>query len=451
MVFSAKLGYFGAEGAKNADAWVFVDGERVAHFPKLKRVDGLQNIEIELAPTCRFLTLVATDGGDGFSMDQIGFGDPKIKLAESPKLHADDRVRLAELREQRRVVKAKIDSLGPPPTFFGVVAETTMPEVRLLARGDPESPVGNVLKPSALRALSMLNPDLGTLETSEGERRAALASWITHADNPLTRRVIVNRLWHWHFGRGLVDTPSDFGFGGSQPSHPELLDWLADEFARRGWSLKAMHRLILNSETYRQTSYAVNGDVPEATRQVDADNRMLWRQNPRRIEAESIRDAVLFVSGKLNTESGGPGFEDFHYQEAYAPIYTYLTADDPTLWRRSIYRYTVLTTPSRFLTTLDCPDPANLTAKRMTTTTPLQSLALFNNEFMLRQARYMAERIEHEVGKEVLAQITRAFELAFGRRPTDDESQLASEFVRKQGLFALCRSLFNSNEFVYVD
>ena len=385
-------------------------------------------------------------------MDQIGFGDPTVKLACAMELHsATNASDLNELRRQRLELTAKLESLGPPPKFYGVVAESAVPEVRLLTRGDPESPIGDALSPAALGSLAMLNPNLGTLESSEGERRAALARWITHPDNPLTRRVIVNRLWHWHFGKGLVDTPSDFGFGGGRPSHPELLDWLAEELVRRNWSLKAMHRLIVTSETYQQTSYVDDGADTESARRIDADNRLLWRQNPRRIEAESIRDAVLFVSGKLNPERGGPGFEDFQYQDAYAPIYTYITADEPELWRRSIYRYIVRTTPNRFLTTLDCPDPANLTPKRMTTTTPLQSLALYNNDFMLRQARYLAERIEQEAGSEEQAQIRRAFELAFGRRPTERESRLAEDFVQQQGLFAPCRSLFNSNEFVYVD
>ncbi|HUG69419.1 MAG TPA: DUF1553 domain-containing protein [Pirellulaceae bacterium] len=449
--FTAKLGYFGAVGGHYADAWVFVDGKQVAHFPKLRRDDGLQNIEIELPPSSRFLTLVATDGGNGFSMDQIGFGDPIVKLDVAAELTSEERERHAELRRERLEVMAKLDALGPPPKFYGVVAESAVPEVQLLTRGDPESPIGDALRPAALGSLAMLNSELGTLQSSEGERRAALALWITHPDNPLTRRVMVNRLWHWHFGRGLVDTPSDFGFGGGRPSHPELLDWLAEELVRHDWSLKAMHRLVVTSEAYQQTSYVNDGADTVSARRIDADNRLLWHQNPRRIEAESIRDSVLFVSGKLNPQRGGPGFEDFQYQEAYAPIYTYITADEPALWRRSIYRYTVRTTPNGFLTTLDCPDPANLTPTRMTTTTPLQSLALYNNDFMLRQARYLAERIKQDVGPEQQAQITRAFELAFGRRPTERELRLAEDFVHQQGLFALCRSILNSNEFVYVD
>jgi mono/diheme cytochrome c family protein len=449
--FTARVGYFGASGGPFADAWVFVDGTRVAPFPKLRREDGLQTIDVMLPASAHFLTLISTDGGNGFSMDQIGFGDPQVKFATPAELTEADQCRLAELRRQRADVSAQLESLGPPPRFYGVVAEDAMPEVRLLTRGDPESPQSDPLRPAALSVLTMLPPELGSIDSSEAERRVALAHWITHPDNPLAPRVIVNRLWHWHFGRGIVDTPSDFGYGGGRPSHPELLDWLAGELIRQGWSLKEMHRLILNSRTYRQSSYPADEQGTTAAQNLDADNRLLWRQNPRRLEAESIRDAVLFVSGKLNLEQGGPGFEDFRYQEAYAPIYTYITADEPPLWRRSIYRYKVRTTPSRFLTTLDCPDPANLSPNRLTTTTPLQSLALYNNEFMLRQTQYLSDRILAEAGPEPDMQAVLAFELAFVRRPSDQELQLTVDLIHQQGLFAVCRSLLNSNEFVYVD
>ena len=331
---------------------------------------------------------------------------------------------------------------------FSIVAHGKIPEVRVMRRGDPEDEFGEALAPGAMSVLAMLDPELGDHKSAESERRAALARWITDPDNPLTARVIVNRLWHWHFGRGIVETPSDFGLGGGRPSHPELLDWLATELQREAWSLKAIHRRILLSETYQQDSrYA---DDAKGVR-IDADNRLLWRQNPRRIEAEAIRDSVLAVSGKLNLSLGGPGYEDFTYKEAYAPEYTYITADAPKLWKRSIYRYVVRTTPDQFLTTLDCPDPANFTPRRSTTTTPLQSLALYNNEFMLRQSRYLAERIEAEVGSEAGKQVGRAFQLAFGRSPSASERHLGVELVEKQSLFALCRSLFNANEFIYVD
>ncbi|MDG2223935.1 MAG: DUF1553 domain-containing protein [Rubripirellula sp.] len=459
---TANVGYFGAVGEHYADVWLFVDGQKVAEFPKLRRADGLRTIDIELPRTSQFLTLVSTDGGNGYSMDQIGFGDPRVKLVVPPTLTEATRKRIMDLDEQRREIDRELELLGPPPRFYGVVATKDQANVQLLIRGNPEAPTGDSLPPAALSTLAMLDSELGTVETSEGERRASLARWITHPDNPLVRRVIVNRLWQWHFGAGLVDTPSDFGFGGGRPSHPELLDWLAEELLHQNWSLKAIHRLILTSEAYTQTSHATRqmfSQVPDGDQhvdpvqpaEVDAENRLLWRQNPRRIEAEAIRDSVLFVSGKLNPKRGGPGFEDFTYQDAYAPIYTYITADEPAVWRRSIYRYIVRTTPNRFLTTLDCPDPANLTPKRLATTTPLQSLALYNNEFMIRQARYFAERIKQEAGKETVAQVSCAFEYAFGRQPTVRESHLATELIEKQGLFTLCRSLLNSNEFVYVD
>jgi hypothetical protein len=407
---------------------------------------SLQRIDVQLPEEARFLTLMSTDGGNGISMDQVGFGNPVV-TSDAAKLSPAEIEHLDKLREERRALDDKIGT-SASANVFAVVPQENMPEVRVLLRGDTESPTGDPLEPGAMAALHMLDPDLGGHAATQSERRAALARWITDPDNPLTARVIVNRLWHWHFGQGLVATPSDFGLGGGRPSHPELLDWLATELVRHGWSLKAMHRLILNSATYRQGSRYAE-DAPSQA--IDAGNRLLWRQNSRRIEAEEIRDAVLFVSGKLNSKAGGPGFENFTYKEAYAPEYTYITADKPALWRRSIYRYIVRTTPDRFLTTLDCPDPANLTPTRLTTTTPLQSLALFNNDFMLRQARYFAERIEQEAGPRPAAQVPRAFELAFGRRPSERESELGMEFLQDQGLFAFCRALFNANEFVYVD
>lgn len=446
--FTSQVGYFGAAGAHRADVRIFLDGEMVFSFAGLRREDGLQAIDIPLPETSRFLTLLATDGENGYGHDQVGFGDARIVEAVPGDATPEQIRELSGLRNSARQLDFRISQLGEPPRFYGVVAEEEVPEVRIQHRGDPESEKGEPLAPGALSLLAPLESDLADLDSTEGERRAALAEWITHPDNPLTPRVIVNRLWHWHFGRGLVDTPSDFGLGGDRPSHPELLDWLAGELIRADWSLKAIHRLILTSETYQQQSYHAS-DSPGMA--LDAENRYLWRQNPRRIEAESVRDAVLAVSGKLNRQAGGPGFEDFTYTEAYAPIYEYITADEPRLWRRSIYRYVVRTTPDRFLTTLDCPDPANLTPKRFVTTTPLQSLALYNNDFMLRQARYFAERIEEEAAPGPGEQIALAFRYALGRLPSGEEISLAREFVETNGLFAFCRSLFNTNEFVYVD
>jgi len=448
MRFTAKLGYFGASGGNRADAWVFLDGKRIAEYTQLTREKGLQDINLELPVDARFLTLISTDGGNGYGHDQVGFGDPKLKPAAPATLTEEDGLRLKSLRQERTKVQGRLSSISPPPNFYGVVGEKNVPPVHLLVRGDSESPAGEPLAPAALTSLRMLDPSLGGIDSDEGDRRAALARWITHPENPLTPRVIANRLWHWHFGQGIVDTPSDFGYGGDRPSHPELLDWLALQLKEQGWSLKSLHRMILNSKTYQQQS---KYDKDAAGVAVDADNRLLWRQNPRRLEAEAIRDAVLQVSGKLNTERGGPGFQDFTYEEAYAPIYRTITADEPALWRRSIYRYIVRTTPDRFLTTFDCPDPANLTAKRLNTTTPLQSLTLYNNDFMLRQSRHFAQGIESEVGAIAVDQVNRAFQRSLGRLPSNEEQRLAVSFVEQQGLFSLCRTLLNSNEFVYVD
>ncbi len=446
--FTAKAGYFGQEGSTRADAWVFVDGKPAVELRGLRRADGLREIEVALPESARFLTLLSLDGGNGIGHDQVGFGDPRLKSDPPREASTADQEVLTQLRKQRDAIAERLKALGPPPKVYAVVAEKEMPEIRVLRRGDPESPVGDALPPGAFGLLPMLDPDLGGHTSDQGERRAALAEWITDPANPLTSRVIVNRLWHWLFGQGIVNTPSDFGLGGDRPSHPELLDWLAAELARQGGSLKSMQRLLLTSAAYRQQSRH-RADAPGVA--VDAGNRLLWRQNPRRIEAEAVRDAVLAVSGKLNRKAGGPGFEDFTYQEAYAPIYTYVTADAPPLWRRSIYRYLVRTTPDRFMTTMDCPDPANLTPKRMTTTTALQSLALYNNDFMLRQTGYFAERVKAEAGEQPADQVRRAFVLAFGRPPTGDEQALGESFITTAGLFAFCRSLFNANEFVYVD
>jgi hypothetical protein len=183
---------------------------------------------------------------------------------------------------------------------------------------------------------------------------------------------------------------------------------------------------------------------------MDSSNRLLWRQNPRRLDAEALRDYVLSTAGTLNPQAGGPGFKDFEYKEAYAPIYQYIAPNTPELRRRSIYRFVVRTTPHQFLSTMDCPDPANLTPVRVQTTTALQALALSNNEFVLQQSRQFATRIEQE-GRGTEGAIRRAFQLALQRNPDASELEAAKALVAAQDLFALCRMIFNMNEFVYID
>ena len=439
--FTSTVGYGGAQANARADVHVYVDGRLVARHMKIGRADGGISLNITLPGSARFLTLMSTDGGDGIGHDQIFFGDPLLTLAKplTPLNEAESR-NLASWKTELEQARQALQKLPKPSKLYAAVSEAA-PTVSVLSRGSPEAPLQEV-SPGALSCLPLPSM-IGDNSLPEGERRQRLANWIVDRRNPLTARVLVNRLWHHHFGRGLVDTPSDFGHGGGTPSHPELLDWLASELMESGWSVKHLQRLIVTSEAYRRSSVALASQ--------DSSNRLLAHMNPRRLDAESLRDAVLATSGCLNLASGGPGYQDFIYEDAYAPIYRHITADRPELWRRSIYRFVVRTTPQRFMTTLDCPNPANLTPARLTTTTALQSLALMNNGFMLKQAEYFARRVQLEAGSEIPAQVCHAFSLAFQRQPDSEELKGAVELVRQQGLASLCRVLFNANEFVQID
>jgi len=445
---------FGASkeaAASRADFTVFVDAE--LKFQKLKlRKDETAALDLAVPASAKTLTLVATDGGDGIASDLLFIGDLKLvtEAAES-RLTDAETVELKKLRAEAQKLESDLKALPEPAKVYAIVSDPQPPVIKLQRRGNPEDEGAEVL-PAAFTWAKHAPSALGENATPEGQRRLALANWITHSDNPLTARVIVNRLWHHHFGQGLVTTPSDFGLGGSLPSHPELLDFLARELITHGWSLKHVHKLIVMSKAYRQESgfgFSRN-NAAEAATTLDSSNRLLWRQNPRRLDAETLRDTVLAVSGKLNLARGGPGYRDFHYTEAYAPIYDYITPDQPELWRRSIYRFIVRTTPHQFMSTLDCPDPANLTPARVNTTTALQALTLSNNDFMLQQAGHFATRLERETGSHEAA-IRRAFALAFQRAPSAAELQAATPLVTEQGLFALCRMLLNANEFIYLD
>lgn len=283
---------------------------------------------------------------------------------------------------------------------------------------------------------------------SEGERRAALARWIVRADNPLTWRSIVNRVWQYHFGRGIVDTPNDFGRMGQQPTHPELLDWLAVEFRDGGQSLKNLHRLIVTSATYRQSS-----EFDEQNARIDAANTYLWRMSRRRLEAEEVRDAVLAACGQLDRSMYGPGFQLFVLERPqHSPHYEYHKhdPDDPASHRRSVYRFIVRSQPDPFMTTLDCADSSQSVAKRDETVTALQALSLLNNRFMLRMSEHFAARVQREADS-TPARIHRAFELAVGQRPTDVQLERLTEYAEEFGMANTCRLVFNLNSFVFID
>jgi hypothetical protein len=270
-----------------------------------------------------------------------------------------------------------------------------------------------------------------------------LAKWIASAENPLTARVIVNRLWHYHFGRGLVETPSDFGINGAKPTHPELLDWLASELIARGWSLKAVHRLIVTSATYRQSS-----EMSPLGARIDADARLLWRYPPHRLEAEALRDAIVAVAGNLNLKMGGPGFDLFEPNNNYVKVYHSRTNFGPEEWRRMIYQAKPRMQLDNTFGAFDCPDAGQIAPRRTSSTTPLQALNLLNSPFVLQQARLFGARLEREAKPD--GAVSRAFQLALNREPTSEESLAARKLVEEYGLIALCRGLLNANEFLYV-
>lgn len=293
-----------------------------------------------------------------------------------------------------------------------------------------------------------------TEDHAEGDRRIALANWIADARNPLTWRSIVNRVWLYHFGRGIVDSPNDFGRMGQLPTHPELLDWLATEFRDGGeWittpqSLKQLHKLIVTSAVYRQSS-AHN----EAYTKIDGSNQFYWRANRRRLEAEAIRDAVLQAAGKLDLKMYGPGFRDFALEQtAHSPQFMYDKYDpnDSKTHRRSIYRFLPRSQPQPFMQTLDCADPSQQVPKRDETVTALSALAMLNNTLMVCMAEQIANRFE-AMHPERDHQIEAVFESTVSRKPTDAELSAMTKHAEDFGLASTCRVILNLNEFVFVD
>jgi hypothetical protein len=372
---------------------------------------------------------------------------------------------LTALPEPKQVYAAA-NEFKPEGSF---VPPKGMRPVHFLPRGDVKRP-GELMAPAALACVPgpQTSFDLKPGH-SEGERRAALAKWLTDPRNLQTRRSIVNRVWQYHFGRGLLDTPNDFGHMGSQPTHPELLDWLAFWFLENGESLKKLHRLIVTSATYRQSSRIYDSRLmideqnaePHVNRKsnivnpaelADADNRYLWRQNRARLDAECIRDAMLFVSGQLDLTMGGPSDRQFHFKDDHSPVYDYtrFDVDSKEGRRRSIYRHIVRSVTDPFMDCLDAADPSQLVARRNTTLTALQALATLNNPFVLKQCEHFAARLQ-KLSPDVSTQIESAYRLALSRAPTPEEKERLTAYSRNHGLANACRVLLNSTEFMFVD
>jgi hypothetical protein len=323
-------------------------------------------------------------------------------------------------------------------------AFTPPPEVRRLHRGENNNP-REVVAPGTLSSFAPVHLPAST---PEAKRRLALADWIVDAKNPLTARVIVNRLWQQHFGVGLVATPSDLGRNGAAPSHPELLDHLAGELIASGWSLKTLHRKMVLSDAYRRSSAR-----QESALKMDSANRLLWRFPSRRLEAEPLRDAMLSVTGRLDTRMGGPGFDLFESRgnsgqgvKIYVPRRTF----GPEHERRMIYQFKPRMRLDDTFGVFDCPDAGQPAATRPSSTTALQVLSLTNSPFALKMAEAFAERLQREADAPA-AQVRRGFWLAFGRAPEAEEESDSVAVVREHGLMAFTRALLAANEFLYVD
>ncbi|MBA4017924.1 MAG: hypothetical protein C0483_12170 [Pirellula sp.] len=427
---------------------------------------------IEAAPRWRRVNLV-----DGYYPGE-GVADAE-QLAKLTKRRAEISIELAtpDERDQsqelvRRKAATEQQQKALPPqqrcyvgavhtgsgAFAGTGAQGGKPRaIYVLARGSVSQP-GKEVEPGAVSSLRGLSARF-TLPAgaAEGERRAALARWITDDKNPLTYRTIVNRVWQHHFGRGIVDTPNDFGRNGAKPTHPELLDWLAVEFRDGGkylerQSLKSLHRLIVSSATYRQTSRAEH-EGETSPMSVDSDNRLLWRANRRRLDAEALRDALLLLGGRLDRTMYGQSFQDFVIDKPqHSPHYEYHLHDpeDPKSHRRSIYRFIVRSQPQPFMTTFDCADPSMQVDRRNESLSPLQALALLNNNVTVTMAKHFAERLEARGGDKA-AQIARGFFETTGRAASVDEQAALVAYARQHGIAATCRVLLNLNEFMFVE
>ncbi|WP_010582497.1 DUF1549 domain-containing protein [Schlesneria paludicola] len=386
--------------------------------------------------------------------------ETEIQQALSPDMRDDRRAKQSELNQRQQ----QFTQLQKHGTIQVYTAVATQPgPMRIHTRGSVAT-LGDEVAPGGLAAIRGLSSDFGLRpDAIESHRREQLANWITDHRNPLFARVMANRVWHYHFGSGLADSPNDMGFHAGVPSHPELLEWLAAEFQGRrrnqiehdpaqppdpqAFSLKRLHRLLLASATFRQGS---NHNSRAAG--VDANNRLLWRFSPRRLEAEEMRDAMLSVAGELNSQLGGKGYQDvnsyfFKGTQFYDPI-------DPVgavNHRRTIYRMWARGGRSPFLDTFDCPDPSTTTPRRSSTVTPLQALSLLNHSFGLRMANHFANRLTAEHAASTDGQVHSAYLLLFGREADAEEKSIGQTFIARHGLPAYCRAMWNASEFLFLD
>jgi hypothetical protein len=399
------------------------------------RIEKAQLYDFALAPAA-----VAASAGNGINYVS------ELELVK--RMNAVDKTNYQALLAQEKKLRDSLTELQRLEKYRIYTNIARKPDITyFLERGDVMKR-RQIVAPGIVKAMPDLDFEMQLpVDALDSDRRLKLVEWVTHDDNPLFKRVIMNRLWHYHFGIGIVDTPSDLGFNGGRPSHPALLDWLSQQLVDQNYQLKAMHRLIASSTTYRQAA-TLNANATA----VDAENRLLWRKSPQRLDGESVRDGMLLIAGVLNPQLGGPAFEDVKIvPNDGTTYYEPFDEESPALNRRTVYRFSPRGGRVALLDAFDCPDPSTATPRRSVTTTPLQALSLLNNAFVLRMADHCANRIKRDVGDQELdKQVQRSFQLTLCRMPTPAEQQAAQRLATQHGLQALIRALFNTNEFLIV-
>ena len=398
---------------------------------------------------------VSADGKTWIEVANSWCREPLNKLFLEQRLlrfgtRDEERKALAGINARLGKARAELSAIKPLPSVWAGTFKQPDKPTHLARGGDPSKPAEAVAPASLSTFSDVAKGHQLALDAPQADRRLHLAKSIVAADNPLPPRVLANRAWHYLFGTGIVSTPSDFGYMGGEPSHPELLDYLAHRLQRvHGWRLKPLIREILLSQSYRQSA-----QFRPAAAEVDADSRLLWRFPPRRLSAEEIRDTMLTLAGKLDTTMGGPGFRLYQFTQDNVCTYHPLDVHGPETYRRAVYHQNPRAAKMDLLTEFDCPDAAAVAPRRAATTTPLQALTLMNHQFTVDMATFFAERIVADIGtkgRNPAAQATRAFVLAFGRTPEPPELSSSVQLIEEHGLDAFCRALLNANELIHVN
>ncbi|MEY4088932.1 MAG: hypothetical protein RJB55_1203 [Verrucomicrobiota bacterium] len=398
------------------------------------------------ATPCEYEVKISTDGKEwrtvATSFDRVPWSERHaLERVRGEVITPEEEKELAGLERERGQVQAALNKVPKLPQIWAGKFDQPSEKTFVHKGGDPMKP-GEIARPASLEVLSGAVPGFALLEDApEGERRLALARWITAPENPLAPRVLANRVWQHHFGSGIVDTPSDFGFQGGRPSHPELLDFLSTRLVAHGWRLKPLHREIVLSRAYRQS-----GAFREDGGRADRDARLLWRFPPRRLSAEEIRDTMLATAGRLRLEPmGGPGFRLYKYTQNNVSTYFSLDAHGPETHRRAVYHQNARASVVDVLTDFDLPDIAFAAPRRANTTTPLQALTLLNHRFTFDLAAALAERI---AGSDPVGA---AYSIAFQRVPAAEERAAGEAFIARHGAAAFSRAILNANELLYLD